>query len=103
MISEISTELLNKLNELKINPNKKELKEEILNSINVSSKIHFSQDLLYKGNIFQKEELNQIIDILFYIKGFGNVTAHPNINLNESLKMLSIQSLPINFEIEYFY
>ena len=73
-------------------------KEEILNSINMSSKIRFSKDLQYKGEIVQKEELNKIIGTLFY-----NVTAYPNINLNESLKMLSIQSLPLNFGIEYFY
>jgi len=69
----------------------------------LSSKIRFSKDLFYKNNIFKKQELNKIIDILFYIKDFGNVTAHPNINLDESLKMLSFQNLPINFEIEYFY
>ena len=103
VISMLSTELSDKLNELKNNPDNKEIKEEIINLINKSSKIHFSKDLLFEGNIFQKEELNQIIDILFYIKDFGNVTAHPNINLSESLKMLSIQSLPINFGIEYFY
>ena len=103
MISNVSTELSNKLNALKISPNNNKLKEEILNSINMSSKIRFSKDLQYKGEIFQKEELNKIIDILFYIKDLGNVTAHPNINLNESLKMLSIQSLPLNFGIEYFY
>ena len=103
MISKISTELSDKLNKLKNNPADKGLKEEILNSINLSSKIRFSKDLFYKNNIFKKQELNKIIDILFYIKDFGNVTAHPNINLDESLKMLSFQNLPINFEIEYFY
>ena len=103
LISMFSTELSDKLNELKNNPDNKELKDEIINLINKSSKIHFSKDLLFEGSVFQKEELNQIIDILFYIKDFDNITAHPNINLNKSLKMLSIQSLPINFGIEYFY
>ena len=98
MISNVSTELSNKLNALKISPNNNKLKEEILNSINMSSKILFSKDLQYKGEIVQKEELNKIIGTLFY-----NVTAYPNINLNESLKMLSIQSLPLNFGKEYFY
>ena len=101
--SKISTELSDKLNELKNHPDNKELKKEILSSINLSSKIRFSKDLIHEDNIFLKEELNQIIDILFYIKDFGNVTPHPDINLYDSLKKLCIQSLPINFEIEYLY
>ena len=102
-ISVISNELSDKLNQLKNNPNNKELQNNIIKLLSSSSKIHFIKDVVINEEIIKKEELNQILDILFFIKDFGNITAHPNININESMKMLSIQSLPLNFEIEQFY
>ena len=103
LISNISSELSDKLNKFKINSKNKELKEEIIKLINSSNNIRFSKDLIINNETLKKEELNEILDILFFIKNFGNITAHPNININDSIKMKSLQSLPINFEIEYFY
>ena len=103
LISNISEELSDKLNKFKNDSKNKELKEEIIKLINSSCDIKFSKDLIINGETLKKEELNKILDILFFIKNFGNITAHPNINIDDSLKMISIQSLPVNFEIEYFY
>ena len=102
-ISVISTELSDKLNHLKNSPNNEELRNDIIELLISSSKIHFINDITINGEIIKKDELNLILDILFFIKDFGNITTHPNININESMKMLNIQSLPINFEIEQFY
>ena len=105
IISVISTELSDKLKQLGNNPNNKELKNNIIELLSSSSKIHFIKDVIIDEKIVRKEKLNQILDILFFIKDFGNIIAHPNININfnESIKMLNIQNLPINFEIEQFY
>ena len=43
------------------------------------------------------------MEILFFIKNRGNIITHPNIDLDESLKMSNISTMPIKFEIDYFY
>lgn len=97
----ISTELSNALKELEKNPSNNELKNEIIRLIGSKSKIQFIDDIIINDETFKKEDLNKILDILFSIKNFGNITAHPNLSLGESLKMLNIQKLPLNFEIDY--
>ena len=97
----ISTELSNALKELEKNPSNNELKNEIIRLIGSKSKIQFIDDIIINDETFKKEDLNKILDILFFIKNFGNITAHPNLSLGESLKMLNIQNLPLNFEIDY--
>ena len=81
----------------------KELKEKIIEYINSPYNISFIDDIIIGEDIFKKEELNKILDILFFIKNKGNITAHPNIDLNKILKLIKIHSMPIKFEIEHFY
>ena len=92
-ICTISTEFSNVVNKLENDPSNEELKKKLLELIGSQSKIKFIDDIVIENKVFKKEELNQILDILFYIKNFGNITAHPNININNSIKMLNIQKL----------
>ena len=82
---------------------KKNLKENMVKYLSPYQKIKFIDDIKIDGETFKKEELNQILDILFFIKNKGNITAHPNIDLNQSLKMSNISNIPLDFEIEHFY
>ena len=76
----ISTELSNALKELEKNPSNNELKNEIIRLIGSKSKIQFIDDIIINDETFKKEDLNKILDILFFIKNFGNITAHPNLS-----------------------
>ena len=76
----ISTELSNALKELEKNPSNNELKNEIIRLIGSKSKIQFIDDIINNDESFKKEDLNKILDILFFIKNFGNITAHPNLS-----------------------
>ena len=102
----LSTNLNKKIEEYK-NSNdieiKKSLKKNIVDYLDPFNKIIFIDDITIGQDIFKKEELNQILDILFFIKNKGNVIAHPNMDLDESLKMINIPTMPLNFEIDYFY
>lgn len=101
--ADISTEFSQMIKELKEKPKDKGLKDKIINCINFSSKIQFTEDITIGNEIFKKEVLNYILEIIFFIKNIGTKTAHPNIDTKESLKMMNIQKLPIKFEIEAFY
>ena len=102
-ICTISTEFSIVVKQLENDPSNAELKKQLFKLIGSQSKIQFIDDIVIGDEIFKKEELNQILDILFFIKNFGSITAHPNINLDNSIKMLNIQKLPLNFEIDYLY
>ena len=102
-ISSISTEFSNIVKQLENNPSNEELKNHLIELIGSQSKIQFIDNIVIKNETLKKEDLNKILDILFFIKNFGNITAHPNINLNDTIKMLNIQKLPLNFEIDYLY
>ena len=102
-ICTISTEFSIVVKQLENDPSNAELKKQLFKLIGSQSKIQFIDDIEIGDEIFKKEELNQILDILFFIKNFGSITAHPNINLDNSIKMLNIQKLPLNFEIDYLY
>ena len=79
------------------------LKEKLIQNLKSFNKIIFVEDLNIGEETFKKEELNQLLDILFFIKSRGNIIAHPNIDLDESLKMVNLPPMPIKFEIDYFY
>ena len=79
------------------------LEEKLVKSLKPFNKIQFIEDITIGQDTFKKEELNQVLEILFFIKNRGNIIAHPNIDLEESLKMISIPIMPIKFEIDYFY
>ena len=101
-ISNISNDFSVILNEFRKNPFKEGLKDKLYNIICSPHKILFKDDIIIKEEIFKKEDLNKILDILFFIKSIGNITAYPNIDKDESLKM-NIQKLPLKFEIDSFY
>ena len=102
-ICTISTEFSNVVKQLENDPSNKELKKQLFELIGSKSKIQFINDIVIGNEIIKKEELNKILDILFFIKDFGNITAYHNININKSIKMLNIQKLPLHFEIDYLY
>ena len=79
------------------------LKEKLIKNLKSFNKIIFVEDINIGEETFKKEELNQLLDILFFIKSRGNIIAHPNIDLDESLKMVNLPPMPIKFEIDYFY
>ena len=79
------------------------LKEKLIQNLKSFNKIIFVEDINIGEETFKKEELNQLLDILFFIKSRGNIIAHPNIDLDESLKMVNLPPMPIKFEIDYFY
>ena len=89
-IEKISDEFSGMIKELKENPKDDKLKEKLMNILYSSSKIHFIEDLIIENETFKKEELNNIIDVLFYIKKTGNKTAHPNINTGEYINFKNI-------------
>ena len=82
---------------------KENLKKKIVDYLSPFYKILFNDDIAMGQDIFKKEELNQILDILFFVKNKGNITAHPNIDLDQSLKMINKPTMPLKFEIDYFY
>ena len=102
-LSTISSDMLANINQLKINPKDEKIKSKIINLLNTSSGIKFIGDVIIDNETFNKDELNKILDILFFIKNKGNIIAHPNININESLKSIQIQKFPVKFGIENFY
>ena len=65
--------------------------------------IKFSENIIVDNEIFEKEDLNKILDVLFYVKNIGNIKAHPNINVDESLKSVQISNIALESEIESFY
>ena len=79
------------------------LKEKLVKYLKCFNKILFVEDINIGQDTFKKEELNQVLEILFFIKNRGTIIDHPNINLEESLKMSSILIIPIKFELDYFY
>ena len=91
---------LKKTSEKKVQNN---LKEKLIQNLKSFNKIIFVEDINIGEETFKKEELNQLLDILFFIKSRGNIIAHPNIDLDESLKMVNLPPMPIKFEIDYFY
>ena len=102
----ISSNLNKDLEDLKESKNesvKEKLKNQIPKYLSPFNQIYFIDDINKGEDIFKKEELNQILDIFYFIKNKGNITAHPNIDLEKSLKMNNIPSLPLKFEIDYFY
>lgn len=104
-ISETSKEFNGMVQEFKINPNNNELKTKIINFVRSSSnQIKFISDIfLENGEVISKDYLNEIIEILFFIKKIGNKTAHPNINAKESLKMFNSPNLLFNFDIKTYF
>ena len=101
-VKNISKELYEMLNELIKNPKDNDIKVKIIDFICKSklSKIEFIEDIKLGNDIFKKEDLNKIIELLFLIKNIGNKTAHPNIDLKESLKIINMQELPLEFNLE---
>ena len=101
-VEKISKELYELLNKLINNPNDNDIKNKIIDFIVKSkySKIEFIEDVKLGKNLFKKEDLNKIIDLLFIIKNIGNKTAHPNIDLQESLKIINMQGLQPDFNFE---
>lgn len=73
IITSISSELADSLNELKsnINNNNDGLKDKIIKLIASKINLKFIDDITIEEEIFKKEELNKILDILFFIKKFG--------------------------------
>ena len=102
-LGEISDKLKEMIDELKKNPDDEKIKEKIINFVQTSHKLRFIDDIKIGNEIIKKEDLNVILDILFYIKNIGNKTAHPNIDIQNSMKMINIQKLPIKFKIESFF
>ena len=96
-LSTISSDMLANINQLKINPKDEKIKSKIINLLNTSSGIKFIGDVIIDNETFDKDELNKILDILFFIKNKGNIIAHSNININESLKSIQFQKLPVKF------
>ena len=79
------------------------LKEKLVQYLKPFNKIYFIEDIVIGQDTFTKEELNQVLEIFLFIIRKGNITAYPNIDLNESLKMISLPTMPLKFEIDYFY
>ena len=103
-IAGISSELNEMLNQLKKKKEDENLKKNIIDFISSSklSKIHFVEDIKLEGKEFKKEDLNSILELLFLIKNVGNKTAHPNIDPEESLKIIDMKGLPLEFNCETF-
>ena len=99
-IEKISNDFSFIIKEIKKNPKNKELIEKLINILDSSSKITFVEDVIIKNETFNKKELNEILDVLYYIKKQGNQAAHPNIKLNEYINYKNIDKLPLKFEEE---
>ena len=104
-IEKISDNFSKIIKELKQNPKNKELKEKLINILESSSKINFVEDVTIGNETFNKKELNEILDVLYYIKKQGNQSAHPNIKSNEYINFKKIDKLPLTLEekSESFY
>ena len=88
-IAGISSELNEMLNQLKKKKEDENLKKNIIDFISSSklSKIHFVEDIKLEGKEFNKEDLN---------------SAHLNIDPEESLKIINMKGLPLEFNCETF-
>jgi len=98
----VSNDMNQNIKELKLNLENKEIKSKLINFLKTSNEIKFFEDITIDNETFGIEDLNKIINILFFIKNMGNIMVDPNFNLNESLKSVNILKLPLNFEIEKF-
>ena len=99
-IEKISDDFASITKEIKNNPKNNELKEKLMNLLNSSSKINFVDDVKIKDETFNKRELNEILDVLYFIKKQGNQAAHPNIKSDEYINFKNIDKLPLKFEEE---
>ena len=101
-ISKTSNEFNDLLNNFRKDTKNEESKTKLINFI-CSSKldqIQFIEDIKIENNIYKKEDLNAILDLLFLIKKVGNKTAHPNIELQKSLKIINMLKLLLEFNFE---
>ena len=99
-----SNELNEMLNNFKNNTKNEELKNKLINFI-FSSKLNefkFIENIEIGNNIYKKEDVNAILDLLFLVKNIGNKTAHPNIEPKQSLQIISTQKLLSEFNFESF-
>ena len=92
------------LNDFKNNTKNEELKNKLINFI-LSSKLNefkFIENIEIGNNIYKKEDLNAILDLLFLVKNLDNKAAHPNIEPKQSLQIISTQKLLSEFNFESF-
>lgn len=82
--------------------NEKEKKEKIellMQNITDENKIIFINPLKIQNETFSVEEMNFVLDTLFYFKDPGNIIAHMNIYPNKSIKLKKIKDDIPNIEI----
>ena len=90
LICSISNEFSNILKQLENDPSNEKLKQQVIRLIDSKCKIKFKDEIVFDNEIIKKEDLKIILDILFFIKNFENITTNPYLNLNESLKLINI-------------
>lgn len=66
------------------------------------SKIHFVEEIKLKDKLFKKEDLKDILELMFLIKNVGNKTVYPYIDSEESLKIINMQKLYLEFNCQTF-
>ena len=89
---------LHKLEEEKVDDLEDKKEEEIrkfIENLKDNNKIMFKNDIKIKDNIYKADELNFVLDTFFYFKSQGNIIAHTNISVNDSIKLKRID---INIE-----
>ena len=57
---------------------------EINNNFENNNDIIFIKDIIIDQKTIKKEEMNFILELLFYIKKIGNVVAHPSIDISKA-------------------
>ena len=67
--------------------NNEEIKNNENNIVEVHNKIKFKSDIKTSRHIFTKDELNFILEFLFYFKKKGTIIAHPNIDPEENIQL----------------
>ena len=104
-ISNISDDLNNLVKNLKENPDDLSIRKNLINYIKSSdfAQIKFVKDITIGEEVFKKEDLNILLDVLFFIKSYGNKTAHPNIDPNKPLININTKKSPVKFMIDEFY
>ena len=104
-IAKISKEFDKLTTSLKENPDDICAKNDLIKYIKSSDyyKIKFVEDIIVDEEELKKEDLNKLLELLFFIKSIGNKTAHPNIDPNKPLININAQKSPVQFKIDEFY
>ena len=86
--NKIKINFINLINEIKTNDKFKTDVSNYFNKYKNDNQITFKNSLNIGNNSISKNELNFIIELLFYLKNNGNIISHQNVDPNKIMKII---------------